>query len=68
MEYKMYFYVKRKTKNKEEKVGMHIFTNGVLHEPNKVVAEKMKHNLVKYYGVKTSDKSPKELKESKEKK
>lgn len=57
-----YFYVKRKTKQKKEKVGNYIFINGVLSIEDDRVANKMKHNLVKYYGVKVSNKSPNELK------
>lgn len=56
-----YFYVKRKTKHKEERVGGYIFKNGVLQIEDEQIAKKMSHNLIKYYGVKMSDKSPAEL-------
>lgn len=58
-----YFYAKRKTKSKKEKVGNYIFTNGVLFIEDEQIAKKISHNLIKYYGVKMSNKSPKELKE-----
>lgn len=57
-----YFYVKRKTKQKEEKVGNYIFINGVLAVEDNKKAIKMKNNLCKYYSAKMSDKSPEELK------
>jgi hypothetical protein len=60
-----YFYVKRKTKQKEEKVGNYIFTNGVLAVENSIDAAKMSNNLTKYYGAKMSNKSPKELSKNK---
>lgn len=56
-----YFYVKRKTRQEKEKVGNYIFTKGVLFVEDEQIAKKMSHNLIKYYGVKMSDKSPKEL-------
>lgn len=61
-----YFYAKRKTKQRKEVIGNYIFTNGVLFVEDSREAAKMSHNLIKYYGVKISDKSPKELKGLKE--
>lgn len=60
-----YFYVKRKTKQKKEKVGNYIFVNGVLAVEDDKEAAKMKNNLCKYYGAKISNKSPDELKSEK---
>lgn len=60
-----YFYAKRKTKKNKEIVGGYVFTNGVLFIEDSREAAKMSHNLAKYYGVKISDKSPKELKGAK---